>query len=433
MMLETGGNGSFEVIENLLKDIRIPKFVKVKQKFIHPQAVDVASEIRNQLKDSPLWAVLKPGDTVAITVGSRGIVNMVTAVRTVGALIKEHGGKPFMIPAMGSHAGATAQGQTNMLLGLGYTQEATGMEIHATMDTVEISRTPEENLPVLIDRNAYEADHVVIMNRIKPHVCFRGHWESGLMKMITIGMGKQKGAETAHNLGFGHMPEHIRQIATEALKHMNVLFAVGLVENAYHETCIAKVMSAKELPETEKELLIKAKEYAAKLYFESLNALIIDEIGKNISGSGFDTNVVGRYHSAFASGGPKINRVIILDIAEKSHGNGNGLGMADFTTLRAAQKFDFAETYPNTLTALLTGGVKIPMVLPNDKLGLQACMKTSNLENWEDTKFVRIHNTLCLDEIEVSENLAEELKKDSRFEIIGEPYELTFDTNGNLF
>ena len=433
MILETGGNGSFDVIEKLLKDIKIPRMVRVKQKFVHPASVDVACEIRTQLKDSPLWSKLKQGDSVAITVGSRGICNMVEAVKTVGDLIKEHGGQPFMFPAMGSHAGATAEGQIKMALSLGYTKEATGMDIRATMDTVELARTEEENLPVLTDRIAYEADHIVIMNRIKPHVCFRGEHESGIVKMITIGMGKQKGAEIAHNLGFGHMPSHITQIASEALKHIDVLFAVGLVENAYHETAIAEVVPQKKILERDAALLVKAKEYAPRLYFDKLDALIIDEIGKNISGSGFDTNVVGRYHSEWLSGGPDIRRVIILDIAKKSNGNGNGLGMADFTTLRAASKFDFAQTYPNTMTALLTGGVKIPMVLPNDRLGIQACMKTSYNQNREDTDFVRIHNTLCLDEIEVSEKLAGKIRGDSRFEILSEPYELEFDKNGNLF
>lgn len=433
MLLQTGGNGKWDVIENLLKDIKVPKMVKVRQKFIHPSAVDVSQEIKKQLENSPLWNKLKKGQTVAITVGSRGICNMVEAVATVGQLVREHGGVPFMFPAMGSHAGATAEGQTKMALKLGYTKEATGMDIHATMETVEVARTKEEDLPVLVDKNAWEADHIIIMNRIKPHVCFRGDHESGIMKMITIGMGKQKGAETAHNLGFGHMPEHIRQIATEALNHLNVLFAVGLVENAFHETCIAEVIPQEKIVERDKALLIKAKEYAPRLYFDKLDALVIDEIGKNISGSGFDTNVVGRYHSEWLSGGPVFHRVLILDIADKSNGNGNGLGMADFTTLRAASKFDFAETYPNTLTALLTGGVKIPMVLPNDKMGFQACMKTSNLACWEDTRFVRIHNTLCLDEIEVSENLIDSIKDDDRFEIISEPYELEFDDNGNLF
>lgn len=393
MLFSTGGNGNWSVIKNLLEGIKISRIVKVRQNFVHPAPVLVAEELSRQLENPVYWKNFKDGDTVAITAGSRGIANMVEAVATVGAAVRRHKGKPFIIPALGSHAGATAQSQTAMLEELGYTKEATDMEIHATMDTKLLGNTKEENLPVLIGRNAAEADHIVVMNRIKFHVCFYGDYESGLMKMITIGLGKQRGAEIAHNLGFGHMPEHIRQIATETLRHMRALFAVALVENAFHETCITQVMTAHELPDVENNLLIKD---APCLHFEKLDTLIIDEIGKNISDSGFDTNVVGRYHSEWAHGGPQIHRVAILDISQQSRGNGNGLGMADFTALRAASKFDFAQTYPNTLTALLTAGVKIPMVLPNDKLAFQACMKTSNLPNWEDTQIVRIHNTLCL-------------------------------------
>lgn len=433
MLIKTGGSGSWDVIDTLLGDIRIPRMVRVKQNFIHPDPIDVATAIATQLEDPTWWKDFHTGDSVAIAVGSRGIDNQVAAVRTIVANIKERGGLPFIIPAMGSHAGATAAGQTAMLLGMGFTEENVGAPIRATMDTVELGRTLEEDLPVLTDRLGYEADHLVIINRIKAHVCFRGKYESGLMKMITIGLGKQKGAEIAHNLGFGHMPDHIPMIALEALKKLKVLFAVGLVENAFHETCIAEVIRGAEIVEREPELLDLARQYSPKIHLEKFDALIIDEIGKNIAGSGFDTNVVGRYHSEWISGGPDIKRVAILDISKESKGNGNGLGMADFTTVRAAEKFDFSQTYPNTLTALLTGGVKIPMVLPNDKQAYQACMKTSTHENWEDTTFVRIHNTLCLTEIEVSENLLPRLASDSRFEVVGQPYDLQFDESGNLF
>ncbi|MGE0075850.1 MAG: hypothetical protein AB7S52_11525 [Sphaerochaetaceae bacterium] len=433
MLIHTGGSGTWEVIDNLLGGIRIPRMVRVKQRFPHPAPIDVSLEIERQLEAPQFWNNFQSGDSVAIAVGSRGIENQVSAVRTIVRVIRNHGGLPFIIPAMGSHAGATADGQAAMLRGMGFTEEAIGAPIRATMDTVELGRTAEENLPVLTDRFGYEADHLVILNRIKPHVCFRGRYESGLMKMITIGLGKQKGAEIAHNLGFGHMPDHIPMIALEALKKLKVLFAVGFVENAFHETCVAQVMSGSEIPVREPELLELAKHYCPKLHFDRLDALVIDEIGKNISGAGFDTNIVGRYHSSWISGGPDIKRVAILDISKESKGNGNGLGMADFTTVRAAEKFDFSQTYPNTLTALLTGGVKIPMVLPNDRQALQACMKTSTRENWEDTTIVRIHNTLCLTDIEVSENLIPVLATDDRFEVVGEPYELQFDENGNLF
>ena len=432
MMIHTGGSGDWHVIDDLLKDIALPRMVRVRQNFAHPTALDVEQEISRQLSQTGLLLPLRIGETVAITVGSRGISNQVLAVRAIVNAIKAHGGQPFLVPAMGSHAGATPEGQTAMLIGMGFSEENTGAPLRATMETVEIGRTDEEDLPVLTDRYAYEADHLVVLNRIKPHVCFNGSYESGLAKMITIGLGKQKGADIAHNLGFGHMPDHIRLIASKALEKLKVLFAIGLVENAFQETCMVEVMPSGEIMQREPRLLELAKEYSPKLHFTKLDTLVIDEIGKNISGSGFDTKVVGRYHSDWVTGGPKISRVLILDISKESNGNGNGLGMADFTTRRAAEKFDFTQTYPNTLTALLTGGVKIPMVLPNDRQGFQACIKTSNLADWRTARIVRIHNTLCLTEIEVSENMLPSIIDDSRFEILSEPYELHFDDSGNL-
>jgi hypothetical protein len=333
---------------------------------------------------------------------------------------------------MGSHAGATAEGQEAMLRGLGFTEENTGMPILSCMDVVELGQT-KTGLPILIDRIAFEADGIIITNRIKPHVCFRGPYESGLMKMITIGLGKQKGADIAHDMGFGKMAEHIPEIGVEALKKIKLLFALGLVENGLQETSTVALLRPEEIETEEPKLLDMAREICPKLYFDTLDALIIDEIGKDISGSGFDTNVVGRYHSAFISGGPRINRVAILDITPKSGGNGNGLGMADFTTRRAVEKFDFTQTYPNTLTATLTGSVKIPMTLPSDRQAIQSCIKTSNLMDWSKARIARIRNTLCLSEIEVSENMLPELKDDPRFEIASGPWELPFDAAGNLF
>lgn len=432
-MITTGGNGSWDTINGLLAGIEPPRFARVRQNFVHPAPVCVREEITRQLRSLGALGAIRPGDTVAVTIGSRGIVGQVEAARTLVSLVKEAGGVPFLVPAMGSHAGATAEGQKAMLEGMGYTEEAVGAPIRSSMETVRLGVSQKHGLPVLCDKNAATADHVVIMNRVKPHVCFRGPYESGLMKMITIGMGKQKGAEIAHNLGFGRMPEHIPEIATEALKHLNVLCAVALVENAFHETAVCRVLKKDEIVSEEPKLLELAKAYVPRLYFDRLDALVIDEIGKNISGAGFDTNVVGRYHSKWLSGGPDINRLLILDISKESKGNGNGLGMADFTTRRAAEKFDFAQTYPNTLTALLSGGVKIPMVLQNDLQGFQACMKTSYHEHWRDTQFVRVHNTLCLTEIEVSENLLPALKDDPRFDVLSEPYPLAFDAQGNLF
>ena len=430
-MIKTGGNGNWKVIEDLLKDISIPRFVKVRQLFPHPDPVDVAAEIREQIKKKNLLSSIKKGARIAIAVGSRGITNLPLAVKVIGEEVRAAGGDPFIVPAMGSHAGATAEGQAAMLFGMGFTEEKVGLPIVSSMDVVELGKT-ESGMPVLIDKNASEADAIIITNRIKPHVCFRGPYECGLMKMITIGLGKQKGADIAHNLGFGKMPEHIPEIAIEALKKINLLFALGLIENALYETSNVVILRPEEIETEEPKLLKEAARLSPVLHFDTLDTLIIDEIGKDISGSGFDTNVVGRYHSTWISGGPKINRLVILDISDKSQGNANGLGMADFTTRRAVEKFDFTQTYPNTLTATLTGAVKIPMTLPNDRQAIQSCIKTSNLMDWSHIRMARIHNTLCLSEIEVSENMIPELKNDPRFEILSEPYELPFDAEGNL-
>ena len=431
-MITTGGSGGWEVISGLLEGIKIPRMVRVAQKFTQTPQIDVEQSIKEQFQQLNILAPLKPGQSVAIAVGSRGIANQTNAVRAMVQLIREKGGEPFITPSMGSHAGATAEGQQAMLEGMGFTLEQVGAPIRSSMETLELGTT-ECGIPVLIDKTAHEADHLIIINRIKPHVCFRGPYESGIYKMITIGLGNQEGADIAHNLGFGKMPEHVADIARQALKDLKLLCAVGLIENAAHETAICRVLRKEEIDGEEPKLLQQAWDLQARLHFEKLDGLIIDEIGKDISGSGFDTNVVGRYHSPWISGGPQINRVLILDISQKSKGNGNGLGMADFTTRRAAEKFDFTQTYPNTLTATLPGGVKIPMVLPNDRQGIQCCIKTCNLYNWDDFTMVRIRNTLSLTEIEVSENLAATLRGDSRFEVLSEPYEFKFDKEGNLF
>lgn len=433
-MITTGGNGSWTTIEELLKDIRIPRMVRVRQNFVHPAPVDVKEEIIRQFKQMDILSRVKPGNRVAITIGSRGIKGQPEAARILVHLIRSAGGVPLLVPAMGSHAGATADGQKAMLEGMGYSEKTIGAPIVSSMETVRLGEIEDDGiLPVLTDKNAHDAEHLIVMNRIKPHVCFRGPYESGLMKMITIGLGKQKGAEIAHNLGFDRMPEHIPRIGLEAIKHLKMLCAVGLVENAFGETSICRVLRKDEIAKEEPLLLEQAKSYMPRIFFEELDCLIIDEIGKNISGAGFDTNIVGRYHSDCLSGGPRYKRVVILDITKESKGNGNGLGMADFTTKRAAEKFDFAQTYPNTLTALLTGGVKIPMVLPSDRQAIQACMKTSNLDNWDDATVVRIRNTLSLTEIEVSENLLSRVREDPRLEALSEPYELPFNEQGDLF
>ena len=431
-MVTVGGPDNWKVIDDLLRDIPLPRMARVRQSFPRPVVDDIAGTVRRGLHEKGLLKPLLPGQSVAIAVGSRGIANQPLVVGTIVQELTSAGAKPFIVPAMGSHAGATAEGQAQMLEGMGFTEEQTGAPIRSSMDTVELGRT-EGGMPVLMDRLFWEADHRIIINRIKPHVCFRGPYESGLAKLITIGLGKQRGADIAHNLGFGKMAAHIPEIASAALEKTDLLFGVALLENPFHETCKIVLLRQDEIMATEPGLLNEARGLSPRLYFENLDVLVIDRIGKDISGSGFDTNVVGRYHSEWIDGGPTIKRLLILDLSEKSKGNGNGLGMADFTTIRAAGKFDFSQTYPNTLTATLTGGVKIPMILPSDLRGIQACLKTVNLADRQTARIVRIQDTLSLEEIEVSENMLESLAGDERFEVIEGPRSMSFNDEGNLF
>jgi hypothetical protein len=419
-------------IGTLLDGIPIPRMIKVLQAFDRPRVLDVESELIRKFRDSGVLAKVKPGHKVGITAGSRGITALPQMLKVLVSEIKRVGGDPFLFPAMGSHGGATTEGQRDMLIGMGITEEVVGAPIRASMETVEIG-TSENGFPAHLDKYAYEADGIVVVNRIKPHVAFRGKCESGLMKMIVIGMGKQKGADICHELGFGKMAENILSIGRVTLAKSNIICGVGILENAYHETAKLEVLAREEIPVREPMLLEEAWRLYPKLYFEQLDVLIIDEIGKDISGTGFDTNVVGRYHTPFVSGGPAITRIAGLDITDRSHGNANGLGILDFTTRRAFDKFDFENTYPNSLTSTVPMSVKIPMVLKNDRHAIQAAIKTCNILDKSNVRLARIKNTVALDEIAVSENLLPEVRANRHLETLGQPHVLAFNDQGNLF
>jgi hypothetical protein len=419
-------------IDRLLDPIAIPRLVKVRQTFERPVITDVIGEFKSKLAAKKILQQIKPGQTVAIGIGSRGISNMPAMVKALVEEIKQVGGEPFMVPAMGSHGSATAEGQRKMVIGLGYSEEYIGAPIRSDMEPVQVG-VSANGFPVYFDRNAYSADHTVFMNRIKPHVAFRGDYESGLLKFITIGFGKQKGADVCHELGFGRMAENIPAMAKVTLEKANVLFGVGVIENAYHETCRIEVLAKEEIVREEPTLQALSKQLCPKIFFDKFDVLIIDEIGKNISGTGFDTNVVGRYHTPFCSGGPDIAKVVVLDVTDVSHGNANGLGIVDYTTKRVFDKFDFENTYPNALTSTVPGSVKIPMVLKNDRQAIQACIKTCNRLDRENATVIRIKNTITLGEIEISENLIDQAEKNPSLEIVGSPVSLAFNADGNLF
>ncbi len=418
-------------IDRLLDGIAIPRVVRVRQTFERPRLADPVAELAAQLKAKGTLAGVKRGQRIAITAGSRGITALPAMLRMLATAVREAGAEPFLVPAMGSHGGATAEGQRNMLAGMGITEETVGAPVRATMEAVEVGRTPAGNA-VYLDRYAHEADGILAINRLKPHVAFRGPYESGLAKMIVIGLGKQKGADTCHALGAGMMAENIPAMAAVTLARANIIAGVAIVENAYHETSRLAVLAGDEIMAGEPALLEEARRLCPRLYFDSLDVLVIDEIGKDISGTGFDTNIVGRYHTPNISGGPRIARVAVLDLTERTRGNANGLGLADYTTRRVFDKLDFENTYPNALTTTAPASVKIPMVLGSDRQAIQAAIKTCNIADKGAVRLVRIRNTVALDELEVSASLLGEVAGSRYMTAAGEPYALPFDAYGNL-
>lgn len=421
-----------DIFNKLLGDVPIPRFVKARQNFPRPKIEDIEDALDKELKEKKLLNNIKPGERIAITAGSRGVANIARIIKEVVRLVKEAQGEPFIVPAMGSHGGAAAEGQIKVLHGMGITEEFCGAPIFSSMEVVCIGES-ENGLPVYIDKYANEADGIIVMNRIKPHVGFRGPIESGVTKMLTIGLGKQKGAEVCHSRGFGEMAVNVPAIAKVIIEKKNIVAAIGLLENAYDETYKIVAMNKNELLDMEPALQQEAKDMLAKIYFNKFDVLILDEIGKNITGTGMDTNIIGRYHTPYASGGPDIKKLLVLDLTKESHGNGNGIGLADFTTRRFYEKMKFDQTYPNSITSTVQITIKLPMILDTDKLAIQGAIKTSNLRDYNDAKIVRIKNTLELEYIYFSESLLEEAKANPYLEILSEPEYFDFNDKDNLF
>jgi hypothetical protein len=388
--------------------------------------------LREQLGKAGVGDRIKPGMRIAIAVGSRGVAEIPTLARVTAEEIKRRGGHPFIVPGMGSHGGATAEGQKDVLANLGVTEASAGCEILSSMEVVELGRLPV-GLPVYMDKYAYGADGIVVINRVKPHTAFRGPNESGVAKMITIGLGKQKGAESCHAYGFGVAAEFIPAMARITLAKAPILFGVATVENAYDRIAKIVAMPASELIATDAALLLEAKASMARICFEDpIDVLIIDQIGKDISGDGADPNIMGRYPTPFASGGPKVSKMVILDLTEATHGNANGIGHAEFTTRKLVNKIDFPMTYANCLTSTVAQPGKLPIILDDDRDAILAAMKTCNARDLTQARVVRIKDTLRIGEIYISESMLAEAARTPEIEVIGSPAEMAFDAAGNL-
>ncbi|NEN85742.1 lactate racemase domain-containing protein [Paenibacillus elgii] len=419
------------VLRTLLQDIPIPQMVRIRQKFDGTRLDRPTEDLERELAKPGAIDRIKPGQQVAVAVGSRGVANIAAFTRTTIDAIKRAGAHPFIVPCMGSHGGATAEGQKEVLHHLGVTEEAMGVPIRSTMEVVQIDQLPN-GLPVYVDKYAYEADAIVVINRVKPHTAFRGKIESGIMKMISIGLGKQKGAEACHQLGFKYMAENVPAMARIMIEKLPILFGVALVENAYDETCIVEVLPAAQVEEREMVLLEIAKARLPKILFDQIDVLVIDYIGKNISGDGMDPNITGRYPTPYAHGGPDVSKMVVLDTTPETKGNANGVGTADFTTQRLVDKMDLAATYANGLTSTVCAPTKIATTLENDLYAIKAAVKTCNILDYTQCRLVRIRDTLHLGEIEISVNLLEEAKLHPDIEILTEPYDLSFNSEGNL-
>lgn len=420
------------ILQELLQDIPVPKMAKVKQEFDAAQVDDLGTVLRAELEKENIKKTVKPGMEIAVAVGSRGLDRLVEMTAVTVKYLRDLGAKPFIVPCMGSHGGATGAGQKGVLEHLGVTEESVNAKIRSSMEVIEVGKLPN-GLPVYVDKIASQADGIVVINRVKPHTAFRGPVESGIMKMISIGLGKQKGAEACHQLGFKHMAEHIPAMANMIMASMPILFAVASVENPFDKVAKIEALIPSEMEEREIELQKLSKQLLPKLHFEKIDVLVIDQIGKNISGDGMDPNITGRYPTPYAHGGPDVTKMAVLDLTPETEGNANGVGTADFTTQRLVDQMDREATYANGLTSTVVVPTHISTTLQNDVQAIQAAIKTCNILDFTKVKMVRIKNTLELSEIEVSEALLDHVKEHPSMETISELYNLNFNDEGNLY
>ena len=414
--------------------MNIPAMVRIKQHFDTHSIEDIPAAVRSEISKIALQQIITPGNSVAITAGSRGIANIKTILAEVVGELKRIGAEPFIVPAMGSHGGATGEGQRKIIEHYGITEAAMNAPIKSSMEVVQIGTTAD-GVPVLLDRNAYQADHIVVVNRVKPHTDFEAEIESGLIKMMAIGLGKQKAADHYHNvfMDLGHYRVLV-SVAREIIRQCPIAFGLALVENQKDETEIIQAILPDKIEETERQLLVKAKGYLARIPFDPIDILIVDEMGKDISGTGMDQNVIARtvipYHRVPAK--PKITRIFVRDLSAGSEGNATAIGNADFTTSRLVAKIDHPATYMNAITSSCPEAVRIPPYFESDREVLDAALKTIGDIKSKNARIVHIRDTLHLEHMLISEPMLAEAAGMDGVSIEGSPAPMDFDTHGNL-
>jgi len=413
-----------------------PKMLRVRQEFERPKVEDVAGTIRADLQKLGLNQRIRPGQSVALTAGSRGIANIPLILQSVACFLKNLGAKPFLVPTMGSHGGGTAEGQRKVLESYGITESFVGAPIRASMEVVSVGSTLE-GFPVVVDRHAAEADHIGVVGRVKPHTGFHGPIESGLLKMMMIGLGKHAGALTYHQILLEYpFDQVVRSVGRTICANTRIAFGLGIVENAYDETGRIEAIRPEDFELREEALLVLAKKWLARLPYRDADLLVVDEIGKDISGSGMDTNVVGRKRAFRLSPGPSdqpsMRLIFVRGLSAKTHGNASGIGLADFTTNRLVRDMDYKATVINCLTAGYPEGATLPVHFETDREVVDAALAIIGTRPPEAGRVQRIRNTLCLEEVDISEPCLNEKNGGTKFKVLGTAKPLAFDAYGNL-
>jgi len=422
-------------VSGLLKEVPIPRMFHAKQTFPRPviRPEEIPDAVAAELSKPEIETRIKPGMEIVITASSRGIRNVDTITKAIVDFVKAKGAQPFIVPAMGSHGGATAEGQLEVLESYHITEETMGCPIRSSMEVVELGYS-ERGKRVVIDKNAYGADGIIVSCRLKPHNAFRGDYESGPCKMMTVGLGKQAGASMVHGDGMDVIALNIPTMAKVVLEKAPVLFAIPCIENAYDETCLIEAIPAENILEREPELLRYAFENMPKLLPGECDVLVVDEIGKNYSGTGVDPNITGTFSTEYATGGIRVQRTCFLNLSPESHGNALGTGLASAITRKIFDDMDVEKMYPNCITSTVLASARIPCVVADDKEAIQICVKTCNKIDPDHVRIVRIANSLHIDKIMLSEEYYEDVKagRYPGLEALDEPKELEFDRSGNL-
>lgn len=421
---------AMSIIPELIKDIRVPKLYPVRQEFPDDGIRDIPAAVTKALEASGIAAAI-PGGEIAIGVGSRGVANIPAVTRATVDWFRSKGASPFVVPCMGSHGGATAEGQIKVLADLGVTEDSAGCAIRSSMEVVRLGAL-DNGLPVYMDAYAWNADGVFVINRIKAHTSFSGPNESGVVKMMTIGLGKRKGADAAHafgNAGFAAtMPAMARMLLA---KKPGILGALGLIENERDHTCRVEAIPASVLEQRDAELLVYAKSRMPSLPLDQMDLLIVDRMGKNISGSGMDTNITGRHGTAAKSGGPEVYRLVTLRLTGETKGNATGVGMADIIPRSLADSINFEYTYANVITSTNLPYVRLPMILETEEDAIRCGIKTCTGKPGA-LRVVHIRDTLSIGKLLVSETLAKELRHHGRCMVADTPVSLRFSAAGQL-